>query len=477
MSSKILEFLSIDAAAKKWLAKYLADYSGEGSMILVTHDVDLLQSMDHIAEVVAGAGKLQLYKSCSYQQYLDLKEQRAQAAKTEYEKNAEKAAKLQAFVDKWGASATKASAAQARVKQIERMKKEGLLDAPSEALVTQRFRPTLNLPDPPRAIGDTLLSLKDASVGYEGKTLVSDVNLEITKGMKLLVRGPNGAGKSTVLHTLRGSLPLLGGERKENPSLRLGMFTQDLAQELDPKSKAVDLATAYAREGSDGDIHVSDLDARNVMGRLGLQGDKPLRKLGDLSGGEKARVALAMFALKPSNLYLLDEASNHLDIECVEALSEALSDWGDDIGAMVVVSHDRSFCSKIEFTHVATVEDGAFRMEQRDARASDWVIEGLGASGASTDEDGEGHVGEAKKEVDPQLRKRAFNAPKRIAKLESLIGEAEERIAELDAEMLENGSDVGLLVDLTKEKDSLEGKVMEYMEEWEQLEELLLQVA
>ena len=132
------------------------------------------------------------------------------------------------------------------------------------------------------------------------------------------------AGKSTVLHSLRGTLPLLDGGRKENPTLRLGMFTQDLAQELDPTSRAVDLATAYAREGSDGDISVSDLDARSVMGHLGLQGDKPLRKLGDLSGGEKARVALAMFALKPSNLYLLDEVRTHWSVVCCLCVSNLL---------------------------------------------------------------------------------------------------------------------------------------------------------
>jgi ATPase subunit of ABC transporter with duplicated ATPase domains len=117
------------------------------------------------------------------------------------------------------------------------------------------------------------------------------------------------------LDALRGTLPLLGGDRIENETLRLGVFTQDLAQELDPKARAVDLVTAYAREGSHGDIFISDKEARSVMGGLGLQGEKSLRKIGALSGGEKARVALAMFALKPSNLYLLDEVSNHLDIE------------------------------------------------------------------------------------------------------------------------------------------------------------------
>jgi ATPase subunit of ABC transporter with duplicated ATPase domains len=110
-------------------------------------------------------------------------------------------------------------------------------------------------------------------------------------------------------------LPLLQGRRVENQSLRLGIFTQDLAQELDTSRREVDLVTEYARTGVDGYIHISDRQARNVLGGLALTGDKALRLVGQLSGGEKARVALAMFALKPSNLYLLDEISNHLDIE------------------------------------------------------------------------------------------------------------------------------------------------------------------
>ena len=471
----------LDAAAKKWLAQYLADYDGNGSMILVTHDVELLQSMDHIAELIPGVGKLQIYKSCNYQQYLQLKKQRAVAATAEYERNVQKAAKLQNFVDRFGASATKASAAQSRVKQLERMQRQGLLDAPAEAVVAQRFKPTLILPDPPRAIGEVLIGLRDASIGYNDKPLVSNINLEITKGMKLLVRGPNGSGKSTVLKALRGSLPLLSGERNENASLRLGMFTQDLAQELDTSARAVDIATAYAREGSNGDITVSDEQARNIMGRLGLQGEKPLRKVGDLSGGEKARVALAMFALKPSNLYLLDEASNHLDAECVEALSSALSEWGNEQGALVVVSHDRNFCDKIDFSHVATVANGTMILEQRGAQANDWVVEEMAPTSWQPESDGkQGGTtinGNKQTDIDPKLRKQAFNAPKRIAKLEKMIEKAEEKIALLDEEMLANGSDVGKLVDLTKEKEELEAKVNEHMLEWEELESILAQIA
>lgn len=289
----------LDRSARKWLAQYLRNYDA-GAMILVTHDVELLEAMDHIAEI--SAGSLQTYKSCTYSQYVDLKEQRAQAAQTEYERNMEKANKLQDFVDKWGASATKATAAQSRVKQLEKMKAQGALDAPPEAVVQDRFKPRFKLPDPPKAIGDTLLTLTDAQVGHGTTPLISNVNIEIQRGMKILIRGENGSGKSTLLHALRGTLPLMGGERTTNESLRLGVFTQDLAQELDVSANAVDLVTAYAREGAFGDINISDKDARTIMGGLGLTGDKSLRKIAALSGGEKARVALAMFALKPVSM-------------------------------------------------------------------------------------------------------------------------------------------------------------------------------
>ena len=457
----------LDAAAKKWLAQYLMEYES-GALILVTHDVELLKSMDHIAEV--GAGGLQQYKSCNYDQFVTLKKERAAAAQAEFEKNQEKAAKLQSFVDRFGASATKASAAQSRVKMIQKMKEEGLLDSPAAQIIAERFRPRLSLPKPHKAIGEILLELQDATVGYEGKPLVSNINLAISKDMKLLIRGPNGAGKSTLLHSLRGKLPLLDGSRRENNQLRLGVFTQDLAQELDVTARAVDLVVAYAREV---DINVSEEQARGAMGRLGLEGEKALRKVGDLSGGEKARVALAMFSLRASNCYLLDEASNHLDAECVEALGDALREWDVEGGAIVVISHDQNFCDKLEFTHVATVQDGRVKIEQRGAQASDWVINGMGGAAVETVE----AALEKKKVDDPKLRKLAYNAPKRIKKLEELVLKAEESIAALEQEMLSIGNDVGALVDLSNKKQALEDKVAEYMTEWEELEEVLLQVA
>ena len=504
----------LDAAAKQWLGRHLADYGknnkgGGGALILVTHDVSLLQSVQHIAELVPvnGAGsRLQIYKSCNYEQYLLLKEERAAAAWVEYERNMQQAAKLQAYVDRFGASATKASSAQSRVKQLEKMRKQGLLDAPPAAVTQQAFRPTVPLPKPPQYVGNVFLRLSNADLGYsqDQPALVKNVNLEIVPGMKLLIRGPNGSGKSTTLHSLRGSLSLVSGERHECDDLQLGVFTQDLAQELDPQQRAVDLVTAFARGSKGGNLHISDQDARDCLGRLGLSGERSLRRLADLSGGEKARVALAMFALKPSHVYLLDEPSNHLDAPCVEALVEALANWNvvdgsnnskSRGGALVVISHDRAFGEKIPFTHVATVVNGRLTLEERDTRPGDWAVGQLGWDTAATTSTTNGGVDNspysvtatdattsaaataAVPVVDAKRRKQAFNAPKRIVKLGQLIEEAESQMATLDEKMLTNGSDVGKLVDWTKERKALEKQVEKHMKEWTELEELLVQIA
>jgi ATP-binding cassette subfamily F protein 3 len=371
----------LDSSARDWLGRYVAQY--DGAVVLVSHDVSFLDAgVNNIAEI-AGNTLLE-YRSCSYTKYLDEKEFRAQSAQTEYERNLAEAARLQAFVDKFGASATKAASAQSRVKMLEKMKKEGKLDPPPVSMVSSGRKPELVLPPPPKPLGEELLTLTGASIGYDPKEdpLLTNIDLSITRGMKLLLRGPNGAGKSTLLKALRGNMPemLMEGTRTENDRLRLGVFTQDLAQELDTSRTAVDLVTEYAREGSDGNLLVSDEEARSVMGRLNLGGDKPLRKIGELSGGEKARVALAMFALKASNLLILDEPTNHLDVGCIDALANSLNGWGGQDGAVVVISHDRDFCERVGFSHVGTVVNGGLTIEQRSMKESDWFQYDIGAA-------------------------------------------------------------------------------------------------
>jgi ATPase subunit of ABC transporter with duplicated ATPase domains len=158
----------------------------------------------------------------------------------------------------------------------------------------------------------------------------------------------------------------------------------------------------------------------------------------------------------------------------VEALSESLSEWGEEEGAIVVISHDKNFCDKVGFTHVATVKDGSLVVEQRNPTDADWD-----SSDRTLQRSSEEPPQETKEsnEIDMKLRKQAYNAPKRISKIEALVDQKEQKIATLEAEMFDNGNDVGKLVDLTKEKEKIEEQIMELMEEWEQLENVLLQVA
>jgi len=159
-----------------------------------------------------------------------------------------------------------------------------------------------------------------------------------------------------------------------------------------------------------------------------------------------------------------------------------LSAWGDDVGAIVVVSHDRNFCDRIEFTHVATVRDRKFVLEQRGSRDSDWIVGGLSSSPAdavleitevgseATSSDGHNI------DIDEKTRKKAYNAPKRIAKLEEIMQDLEGKIAVIDEAMLEKGSDVGALVELNEKRKKLAAKVSECLGEWEELESIVAQV-
>jgi len=236
----------------------------------------------------------------------------------------------------------------------------------------------------------------------------------------------------------------------------------------------MDLVLEYAREGTHGDFTVSNGDARGVMGRLGLTDGKPLQKVGELSGGEKARVALSMFALKASNLLLLDEPSNHLDVECIEALGDSLSNWGGNDGSVVVVSHDRAFCESVGFTHVGTVSNGGLVVEERGLEERDWVRYDIAStSGDCCEATPVAELTAEEKAEQERKRKLAFNAPKRIQKIENLIEKGEMKIADYDEQMLKFGSDLDKLMDMTEKKTKEEGTVADLMEEWEMLEEVV----
>ena len=470
----------LDAAAKRWIARYLSEY--EGTVLIVSHDENLLAvATSSIAEV--RNRHLDLYRSRSYAQWEVEREEREARLQSEYERQQAEIERLQGFVDRFGASATKASQAQSRVKMIEKLKKEQV-QAP---MGVERHRPKLRLPKPPPCYEDQL-ELRRAAFGWAEQPIISDASVKIMKGQRIVVRGPNGAGKSTMLRALSGELPLKEGERVEGEGLNLGFFKQDLAQELPMGERAADVVQ---KAGWAVNPQLTMTEVRTVLGSLGLSQDKSLREVGWLSGGEKARVALACFALVPHNLLLLDEPSNHLDVETVASLTEALKEFK---GAVVVVSHDRAFCESLGVTHVITVDDGKCTMQERALKDSDWAIDEMSAQAqeAQAEEGGAAAEGAAPPgAVRPAFpgavrptppaapaetneeRKARMAAERKLNKLEKKFEQLEGKIEQLQEEMAlpENASDVGKLVEMQKDLDKLTAQSDAMMEEMEELME------
>ena len=288
---------------------------------------------------------------------------------------------------------------------------------------------------------------------------------QVRRGQRIILRGPNGAGKSTLLKALSGTLPLAAGTRLEDERLRLGVFAQDLAQEL-PQAE---IALSYvARSVRQYDSSVTEERCRTIMGSLGLIGDKGIRPIGALSGGEKARVALATFCLTPYNVLLLDEPTNHLDVGAIQALLDALDTYE---GAIVVISHDRPFCEAVRATHVGYVCSGRCVVEERELRDADFSETDRGVRNNFVGDASAVVVAapapppmsaeEAKRlrEEQRNAQKVQNGAPKKLARLEEQIGEAETAIAALDAEMMKAGSDVGRVRDLDAQRGALQAKL------------------
>ncbi|KAJ1424701.1 ABC transporter [Ochromonadaceae sp. CCMP2298] len=474
----------LDKGAKDWLGGYLAQY--DGTLLIVSHDEALLDTAANSIAEVRG-GKIELYKSRTHQQWIVEREERVRLAQAAYESNQLEIERLQGFVDRFGAKTMGASMAQSRLKTIEKLTKNG----PQAPMISDGPAPVLKLPTPPRG-SKTLLSLKGASLAWPaakgGPTVVDGAevaqqqpfiiqgaSIEIERGMRIAVRGPNGAGKSTLLSALSGKLLPAVGIREEGDGLALGTFTQDLAQDLDQSARAVDVVTSAVRQF---DTSLTDERARSVLGALGLVGEKAIRVVGDLSGGEKARVALASFVLIPHNLLLLDEPSNHLDVGTINTLTTALREFP---GSCLVISHDRTFLEALQPTHVLTVRDGGVTMEARGLREEDWndplnsrceVVESkFAAIPTPAVSFSTGKAAPATPIDDEAHRKKVLNAPRRMKKIENLLEKHDSDLKKIDQKMLDNGTKSGILNDLQKDKNEFQAKVDKLYAEYEELEQ------
>jgi len=364
----------LDAKAKNWLGGYISGY--QGTVVIVTHEEALLQSAALTSVIEVRDQKAQMFRG-NYGKFQEERVNRVERAQKQFEEQQREIDKLEGYIARFGATASHAASAQSKMKALEKIER---VEAPTDLEAVSK-RQSLRFPRP-QFCEEDMIELKSAAWGWNDKALYSGANVKIERGMRMVVLGPNGCGKSTLLAALSGKLPLQQGTRTLAESLEMGVFTQDLAQDLDMTGVAMDVVLEKVREK---DPTINNERARAVMGALGLTGTKALQKIGTMSGGEKARVALSMFVLVPHNLLILDEPSNHLDMSTVQVLTEALQEYK---GTIVVVTHNRPFCELLAPTHVATVlgEPGrqTIKVEERPLRPSDWesmTDDGSGSTG------------------------------------------------------------------------------------------------
>ncbi|WP_445114505.1 ATP-binding cassette domain-containing protein [Acinetobacter sp. WZC-1] len=323
----------LDLDAILWLEDWLKAY--EGTLILISHDRDFLDAItDHILHIENQ--ELILYTG-NYSTFESTRAERLAQQQQAYEKQLETRAHLQKYIDRFRAQATKARQAQSRIKQLERM--QDLAPAHVDTPFTFSFREPTRMSSP-------LLTLEHADIGYGNKLIVTDVNLQITPTSRIGLLGMNGAGKSTLIKSLVGDLPLIQGLRKDSELLNIGYFAQHQMDALDGNASPMLQLARIA------DKKISEASLRAFLGSFGFNGERMDTPSESFSGGERARLALALIVWQRPNVLILDEPTNHLDLDMRHALTMALQDFE---GAVVLVSHERqliaSVCDELLLVH------------------------------------------------------------------------------------------------------------------------------
>ena len=319
----------LDLDALVWLEAWLQRYAG--TMIVISHDREFLDAVTDVTLHIDHA-KLTRYGS-NYSGFEILRAQQMELQQASFSKQQDKIAHLQKFITRFKAQASKAKQAQSRVKALERMEKVAPLLADAE--FTFGFKEPNNLPNP-------MLAISDASFGYVvddvPKAILQGVSKSVLAGQRIGILGANGQGKSTLVKTIARTMPLLAGTLTEGKGLNIGYFAQQELDVLHPNDNPLEHMIRLAKElGSNEPSREQDL--RNYLGTFNFSGDMVKQSVGSMSGGEKARLVLAMIVWQRPNLLLLDEPTNHLDLATREALSMALNEFE---GTVMLVSHDRA---------------------------------------------------------------------------------------------------------------------------------------
>ncbi|MCI8208686.1 ABC transporter ATP-binding protein [Pseudomonas sp. S25] len=446
----------LDLDAILWLEDWLKSYPG--TLLLISHDRDFLDAVvDHVAHVEQR--KITLYRG-GYSAFERARAERMAQQQQAYEKQQAQRAHMEKFITRFKAQATKAKQAQSRIKALERM--EELSAAHVDSPFDFTFRESSKISSP-------LLDLSDARLGYGDRAVLEKVKLQLTPGARIGLLGPNGAGKSTLIKNLAGELEPLSGRMARGENTVVGYFAQHQLDSLDAKaSPLLHLQRIAPTE--------REQALRDFLGGFDFRGARLDEPVLNFSGGEKARLALALIAWDRPNLLLLDEPTNHLDLEMRLALTMALQEFS---GAVLVVSHDRHLL-KSTTDDFLLVADG--RVQEFDGDLEDyarWLADYRlrNAPVSNTPVNVDKTDKKAQRQQAAALRQQLAPHKKLADKLERDLGTLHERLARVEAELADSANyeaaNKDKLRDLLAEQAKLKVSEAELEEAWMEALELL----
>ena len=439
----------LDIDALVWLEAWLQRYPG--TLLIISHDREFL---DNVAtRIVSFEGtKLSAWRG-NYSAFELQRAERIAAQQGAFEKQQTRIAEIERFVARFKAKATKARQAQSRVKELERMTRI------APAHIDSPF--SLRLPCSDK-VSTPLLTVARATLGHAGAPILSGVELGIMPGERVGLLGANGAGKSTLIRSIAGELPLLAGERHAGEHLRVGYFAQHQLEALDHSASPLLHVQRISKEASEQSI-------RDFLGGYGFHGEQATATVGRFSGGEQARLALALIAWRKPNLLLLDEPTNHLDLEMRHALTVALQEYP---GAVLLVSHDRHLL-KNTVDAFWLVQDGCVREFDGDLedyrklslerhRCAPDAASGSAAASAPAARENRRSAAERREQLRP-LKQRIATLERQMEKHQQELRALEERLA--DPAIYENSRSAELQ-QLLRTQGTLRQQLEENEEAW-----------
>ena len=451
----------LDLPAILWLERWLKRY--EGILLVVSHDRDFLdQVCTRIAHIENES--ISLFTG-NYSQFEKLRAEQLAQQQAMYVRQQKEIKHIQSYVDRFRYKASKARQAQSRIKMLERM------EHIAAAHVDSPFR--FHFIEPKKQ-PQHLLGLMDASVGYGDAVVLDNIELNLSAGDRIGLLGVNGAGKSTLVKALSTGSTLLKGERILSKDTKIGYFAQHQLELLRPDHSPIDHLRDYAPDDR-------EQDHRNYLGRFGFSGDRIFEPVAPFSGGEKARLVLALMIRQAPNLLLLDEPTNHLDLEMRQALSVALVEY---TGALVVISHDRhllrSVCDELLIVHDGIVDrfnrsldDYPTWLKEQEEKAGEAVAKWQPAPAKSVNK-------KQLRQDQAQLRQRLKPLHDKVRELDKALATNRSRLSELEACLADESiytdpdrkDEVAQLVqDQATTKSTIDSLEWEWLEASEKLEQ------